>query len=81
MREDASPWKQHCTMKILQIKFKEEMNKLLEIAFVYKIKHMEWVCLIVIVPRKNVKLQVCVNLDKVNLAIVPDHYPLPSRKH
>ena len=34
-------------------------------------------CPIVIVPKKNKKLRVCVNLKKVNAATIRDHYPLP----
>ena len=29
------------------------------------------------VPKKNKKLRVCVNLKKVNAATICDHYPLP----
>ena len=36
---------------------------------------------IVIVPKKNGKLRVCVNLKKVNAATIRDHYPLPIIDH
>ena len=36
---------------------------------------------IVVVPKKNKKLRVCVNLKKVNASIVQDHYPLPITDH
>ena len=36
---------------------------------------------IVIVTKKNGKIQVYVDLEKVNAAIVRDHYPLPFTKH
>ena len=32
---------------------------------------------IVIVPKNNGKLRICVNLKKVNAAIIRDNYPLP----
>ena len=57
-------------------KIKEEINKLLEAEFIYKIEHTEWVSPIVIVPKKNGKLRVCVNLKKVNAASIRDKYPL-----
>ena len=42
---------------------------------------MEWVSPIVVVPKKNGKLRVCINLKKVNAATVRDHYPLPITDH
>ena len=62
-------------------KIKEEINKLLEAEFIYEIEHTEWVSPIVVVPKKNGKLRVCVNLKKVNAATVRDHYPLPITDH
>ena len=56
---------------------KEEIDKLLDIEFIYEIEHTGWVSAIVVVPKKNGKFRVFVNLKKVNAATVPDHYPLP----
>ena len=36
---------------------------------------------LVVVPKKNGKLRVCVNLKKMNAAIIHDHYPLPIIDH
>ena len=36
---------------------------------------------IVVVPKKNGKLRVCVNLKKVNVATIRDNYPLPITEH
>ena len=58
-------------------KIREEIDKVLEAEFIYEIEHTEWVSPIVIVPKKNGKLRVCVNLRKVNAATIRDHYPLP----
>ena len=41
----------------------------------------EWVSLIVIITKNNGKIRVCVDLKKVNGAIVRDHYPLPFTEH
>lgn len=49
--------------------------------FFYEIEHTEWVSPIVIVPNKNGKLRVCVNLKKVNVETVHDSYPLPITEH
>ncbi|MCO5606051.1 hypothetical protein L7F22_060238 [Adiantum nelumboides] len=45
------------------------------------IEHSEWVSPIFIVPKKNGKLRVCVDLKKVNAATRRDHYPLPYSEH
>ena len=83
MREDAKPSKQrpYTYNDNFANKIKEEINKLLETEFIYEIEHTEWVSPIVVVSKKNGKLRVCVNLKKVNAAIVQDHYPLPITDH
>ena len=60
---------------------KEEIDKLLDVGFIYEIEHIEWVSSIVIITKKNGKIRVCVDLKRVNAAIVTDHYPLPFTKH
>ena len=74
MREDAKPSKQR--PYTYNENFARKI-KLLDAEFIYEIEHTEWVSPIVIVPKKNGKLRVCVNLKKVNAATVRDHYPLP----
>ena len=41
---------------------KEEIDKLLNVGFIYEIEHMEWDSPIVIVTKKNAKIRVCVDL-------------------
>ena len=64
MREDAKPSKQrpYTYNEKFANKIKEEINKLLEAKFIYKIEHTEWVSPIMIVPKKNGKLRVSVNV-------------------
>ncbi|MCO5576761.1 hypothetical protein L7F22_030580 [Adiantum nelumboides] len=62
-------------------KIKEEIDKLKEAEFIYEIEHTDWVSPIVVVPKKNGKLRVCVNLKKVNKATIRDNYPLPITDH
>ena len=83
MREEAKPSKQqpYTYNDNFGSKIKEEIDKLLEAEFIYEIEHTEWVSPIVIVPKKNGKLRVCVNLKKVNAATIRDHYPLPIIDH
>ena len=83
MCEDAKPTRQrpYTYNDNFANKIKEEIDKLLEAEFIYEIEHTEWVSPIVVVPKKNGKLRVCVNLKKVNAATIHDHYPLPITDH
>ena len=63
------------------MKIEEEINRIREVGFIYEIKHTEWVSPLVIVPKKNGKLRVCMNLKKVNTATIRDHYPMPIMDH
>ena len=62
-------------------KIREEIEKLKEAEFIYEIEHTKWVSPIVVVPKKNGKLRVCVKLKKVNAATIRDSYPLPIAEH
>lgn len=45
-------------------KIKEEIDKLLKIGFIYLIDLTKWSFLIVIVPKKNRKLWICIDYKK-----------------
>ena len=68
MKDDAKPRKQrpYTYNDNFGRKIKEEIDKLLEAEFIYEIEHTKWVSPIVIIPKKNGKLHVCVNLKQVN---------------
>ncbi|MCO5612856.1 hypothetical protein L7F22_067127 [Adiantum nelumboides] len=74
MRQDAKPRKLWPYIKV-------EIDRLREVEFIYEIEHTEWVSLIVVVPKKNGKLWVWVNLKKVNATTIQDNYPLPITEH
>ncbi|MCO5609287.1 hypothetical protein L7F22_063513 [Adiantum nelumboides] len=59
----------------------EELEKLIKCGVIYPIEHSKWVSPIVIVPKKNGKLRLCVDLKKVNATTRRDHYPLPYSEH
>ena len=42
---------------------------------------MPWVSPLVLVPKRNGKLRVCINLKKVSAVTIRDHYPLPITDH
>ena len=83
MIQDANPTKQrpYTYNDTFSKKIKDEKDKLKESKFIYEIEHTNWVSPIVVVPKKNGKLRVCVNLKKVNAATIRDNYPLPITKH
>ena len=56
---------------------KEELQKLLSANFIYLISDSQWVSLLVIIPKKNVKWRVCVDYRELNKATQKDHFPLP----
>ena len=59
------------------INVKEEIDKLLKVGFIRPVKKATWLSLIVVVPKKNRKIQVCVDYQKLNAATVKDAFPLP----
>ena len=83
MKDDAKPRRQrpYTYNDTFARKIKEEIDKLLAAEFIYEIEHTEWVSPIVVVPKKNGKLRVCVSLKKVNIATIRDNYPLQVTKH
>jgi hypothetical protein len=56
---------------------KEEVDKLLEVGIIYPISYSEWVSPIVVVPKKNGKLRICVDYRKLNSVTKKDYFPLP----
>jgi len=58
------------------LKMREDLNKLLELGFIYPIKTTQWLSLI-IVFKKNGKLQICVDYRKLSVQTKKDPFPLP----
>ena len=58
-------------------KVKEEIDKLLQVGFIYPVDKVTWLSPIVIVPKKNGALRVCVDYRKLNAATVTDPFPIP----
>lgn len=56
---------------------KEEIDKLLEIGFIYPVPYSEWVSPIVVVPKKNGKIRICQDFRKLNAVTKKDYFPLP----
>ena len=58
-------------------KVKEEIDQVLSVGLIWPVKQATWLSPMVVVPKKNDKIQVCVNYRKLNAAIVTDVFPLP----
>ena len=56
---------------------KEELQKLFNVNFIYRISDSEWVSPLVIVPRKNGKWRVCIDYRELNKSTLKDQFPLP----
>jgi len=56
---------------------KEELQKLLDVGFIYPISKNEWVSPLVLVPKKNGKWRIFVDYHELNKATKKDHFPLP----
>ena len=55
---------------------KEEIQKLLEVGFIYPIFDNEWVSPLVIVPKKNGKWRVCVDYREMDKETQKYRFPL-----
>ena len=56
---------------------KEELQKLLNLNFIYPISVSKWVSPLLIVFKKNGKWRVCIDYRELNKEILKDHFPLP----
>ncbi|KAL2624023.1 hypothetical protein R1flu_008268 [Riccia fluitans] len=55
----------------------KELDKLLEARFIYPIETLAWLSPIVVIPKKNGKLRICIDYRKLNASFVTDAFPLP----
>ena len=79
LEEGAKPIRQ-CQRRLnpkYSLLVKEELDKLLDIGFIYPIPFSEWVSPIVIVPKKNRKLRICQDFCALNKVTKKNYFPLP----
>ena len=55
---------------------KTKINNPRDVGIIYEIEHTKWVPPIVVVPKRNEKFRVYVNIRNVNDATTRNHYPL-----
>jgi hypothetical protein len=58
------------------LKLKEDLDMLLDTRFIYPIETTQWLSLLVIILKKNGKLQICVDYQKLNVQTKKDPFPL-----
>jgi hypothetical protein len=79
IKPDCKPVKQKLRrMKPeLATKVKEEIDKQLEAGFIQPIDYTEWLANIVVVPKKDGRIRICVDYRDLNAASPKDDFPLP----
>jgi hypothetical protein len=56
---------------------KQDIDKLLVVRFIEFVEKTTWLSPIVVVPKKNGKLRICIDFKKLNTTTKKDPYPLP----
>jgi hypothetical protein len=56
---------------------KAEIQRLLDANIIRKVKYSEWLANIVLVPKKNGKMRMCIDFTDLNKACKKDPFPLP----
>ena len=59
------------------LKIKEEVEKQLNVGFLTAVAYSDWVANIVLVPKKDGKVRICVDYRDLNWAGPKDNFPLP----
>jgi hypothetical protein len=54
-----------------------EVQKLLDARIIRKVQYPVWVANVVMVPKKNGKMRMCIDFTKLNKVCPKDPYPLP----
>ena len=63
--------------KEVELKVKDEIEKLLKAGFIRPTRYAEWLSNIVPVMKKNGKLRICIDFRDLNLATPKDVYVMP----
>ena len=79
LKEECAPIKQKLrrVKPEILLKIKEEVKKQLDASFLEVSKYPQWVANIVLVPKKNDKVRMCVDCRDLNRASSNDNFPLP----
>ncbi|MCO5564939.1 hypothetical protein L7F22_018609 [Adiantum nelumboides] len=79
LKPDAVSMKQHLYQMNpnLAKQVKVEIDRLLQVGFITPIDNLEWLSLIMVVPKKNKKIWICVDYRKLNAATISNPFPFP----
>jgi hypothetical protein len=58
-------------------RIREDLDTLLDTQFIFSIETTQWLSPLVIVPKKNGKLHICADYQKLNSQTKKDPFPLP----
>jgi hypothetical protein len=58
-------------------KVHEDLDRMLDVEFIILIRLMKWLSPIVVVPKKNGKLHICMDYKRLNFLTKNDPYPFP----
>ena len=82
LKDGATPYHFNAPRRVALLlldPFKEELNRMEELGLIQKIdKPTGWHQPIVVVPKANTKLRICIDLTKLNDQVKREHYQLPS---
>lgn len=75
----VKPIKEHLWRSAVQKRkaIGEEVAWLLAAEFIREIYHSEWLANVVMVPKKDDSLRMCIDFKHINRACPKDHFPLP----
>ena len=75
----AKPVKEHLRRSAVQKRkaIGEEVARLLAAGFIREIYHSEWLANVIMVPKKDKSLRMCIDFKHINRACPKDHFPLP----
>ena len=79
LHKDARPVQQ-CRYRMnpnYAAKVKEEIDKFVWAGFIRPVKRATWLSPILVVPKKNRKIRVCVDYRKLNVVTLTNSFPLP----
>ena len=85
MKPDAKPYALSTPRKVpipLLLKVKDELSQMEQLQIISKVDEpTEWCAGMVVVPKSNGKVRICVDLSKLNENILREYHPLPSVDH
>ena len=65
------------TQFIIKIHEHHEVARLLAAKFIREVYHSKWLANVVMVPKKDKSLRMCIDFKHINRACPKDHFPLP----